>query len=100
MPDFSQTQALCGILQAFNSTRGGYMNLVGISQRPHEPDIRRLRREYRILCELQLPLERLFWQLEQRKGQLIDQLANLGVAPFCFPRKRAVSVKPRKEHIA
>jgi hypothetical protein len=57
------------------------------SQRPDKSDIRRMRREYRLLCVAQAPVERVFWQLEQCKAQLADQLANEGVAPFCKPRR-------------
>ena len=49
-------------------------------------DIRRMRREYRLLCEAQAPIERVFWELEQRKAQLADRLANEGASPFCRPR--------------
>jgi hypothetical protein len=57
------------------------------SQRPDKPDIRRMRREYQLLCEAQAPIERAFWQLEQRKGRLADQMANEGVTQFCRPRQ-------------
>jgi hypothetical protein len=50
-------------------------------------DIRRLRMKYRLLCEVQAPIERVFWELEQRKSQLADQLANEGATPFCRPRR-------------
>ena len=46
-----------------------------------------LLREYRLICRMIRPIERAFWQLEQRKGQLADQLANEGVRPFCEPRR-------------
>jgi hypothetical protein len=49
--------------------------------------VRKLHAEYRLLCDAQAPIERIFWQLEQRKGKLADQLANEGVAPFCRPRR-------------
>ena len=65
------------------------------SPRPNKPDIRRMRREYRLLCEAQAPFERVFWQLEQRKGQLADQLANEGVAPFCRPRRGGQRLRKR-----
>jgi hypothetical protein len=64
-------------------------------QRPDNRDIRRMRREYRLLCEAQAPVERVFWQLEQRKGQLADQLANEGVAPFCTPRRGGQRLRKR-----
>ena len=31
---------------------------------------------------MQAPIERTFWELEQCKGQLADQLANEGAMPF------------------
>ena len=46
-------------------------------------DIRQLRQEYRLICQVLKPLERTFWKLEQRRVQLVDQLANKGVRPFC-----------------
>jgi hypothetical protein len=73
--------------------RMAYMPLTAL--RPGKPDIRRMRREYRLLCEAQAPIERVFWQLEQRKGQLADQLANEGVAPFCRPRRAGQSLRKR-----
>ena len=65
------------------------------SQRPDKPDIARMRREYRRLCEIKAPVERVFWQLEQFKGQLADQLANEGVAPFCRPRRGGQRLRKR-----
>ena len=66
-------------------------------------DVRRLASEYQLLCEAQAPIERVFWELEQRKAQLADRLANEGAAPFCRPRrcggKRATPhrIEPFKE---
>ena len=59
-------------------------------------DIRRMRREYRLLCEAQAPIERVFWEIEQRKGQLADQLANEGIKPFCRPRRSGHPPPKRK----
>ena len=59
-------------------------------------DIRRMRREYRLLCEAQAPIERVFWEIEQRKGQLADQLANEGIKPFCRPRNSGHPPSKRK----
>jgi hypothetical protein len=48
-----------------------------------------MKEEYRLVCAVQAPLERVlrvFWELEQRKGQLADQLANNGI--LVSPRRR------------
>ena len=60
-----------------------------------DKDIARLRQEYLALCEAQAPFERIFWQIEERKGQLADQLANEGVAPFCRPRRGGQRLRKR-----
>jgi hypothetical protein len=41
--------------------------------------------EYRVLCALQAPLERAFWAVTQRRAQIADRLANLGLAEFAEP---------------
>jgi hypothetical protein len=67
-------------------------------RRPGKTDVRRMQREYRLLCEAQAPIERAFWRLEQRKGRLADRLANEGIAPFCRPasgRKRRQPLTPK-----
>jgi hypothetical protein len=46
---------------------------------PSSADIRRMRREYRLLCQLLAPLEKIFWELEQRRASMADRLANEGV---------------------
>ena len=58
--------------------------------------VRRLRSEYQLLCKVQAPIERAFWALEQRKGQLADQLANEGIKPFCRPRNSGHAPSKRK----
>lgn len=40
--------------------------------------VRRLRTELQILCKLHAPIERAFWALEQRKGQLADEFGERG----------------------
>lgn len=65
------------------------------SQKPGKPNISRVQREYRLICEVQAPIERIFWRLEQRKAYLTDRLANAGVSPFCRPRRHA-PVKSRE----
>ena len=50
-------------------------------------NIRQLRRDYQLLCQMLKPIERIFWAIEQRRTQLADQLANEGVPPFCTPRR-------------
>ena len=67
-----------------------------LSRRADKDKIRRLRLEYQMLSEVQAPLERAFWRLEQRKAQLADQLANEGVAPFCRPRRGGCPPSKRK----
>jgi hypothetical protein len=58
--------------------------------------VRRLRAEYQLLCKVQAPIERAFSALEQRKGQLGDQLANEGIKPFCRPRRSGHPPSKRK----
>ena len=65
------------------------------SQRPDKPDIRRMRWEYRLLCEAQAPFECVFWQLEQAKAILADALARENVAPFCRPRRGGQRLRKR-----
>ena len=55
-----------------------------------------MRAEYRLLCEVQAQIERAFWAIEQRKGQLADQLANEGIKPFCRPRNSGHLPSKRK----
>jgi hypothetical protein len=64
--------------------------------KPGKADLRRMRQEYRILCQNQAPIERAFWALEQRKGQLADKLANEGIKPFCRPRDSGHPPSKRK----